>query len=649
MYILKIVFKNKNIPQLIYKTKNIKNIEIGARVKVSIKNTFTTGIIINIYKQKKNNKNINYKIKYIYKLIDKYSLIPINLLKTIIIVSKYYFYPLGVLLFNIIPKYIPTSLHIDNQPYKTFNYKKIYKKYYKYKYIYKKINKFLNRFIIWLFISNKYIQHQKYTIYHFILHKLIKQHKQILILVPTIKNIQFIINNNFQQYQQYLDIWHSKLTNKKKYITWINILKKKTLIIIGTRTAVFLPFVQLSFIIIYNEHDQLYKEKKFLYNIKNIIFIRAKILKIPVILESSTPNILSYYNLKIKKYKLIYIKNTNKHNFPKIQNSILNTNYNPNYNIKLNNQIITTINKHLLNKNNILIIFNKTGYADKLWCIKCKKKITCPICKNDYSFNHNKKIIVCNNCNYSIRKCYICKQNKILFLNKGIDYIYIIIKKIFSDTHIINLNKKNLININLTKIKNSKNKIFISTNIINNINYIKNITLIIFLNIDYLLYSNNHIILESFTQTYYKIIEKLNHTNKNKEIIIQTQYPEHHIWHNLMTHQYKWCLKQYLKIRKLINLPPYIYEIYLYAIHKNIKKIHSFFRYILYIIFLYKNNNIKIIGPFNKNNNYIKNIFSWYITIYHQKEYYLFKLMKYIIQKIKHIPILWKIERNDNF
>ncbi len=646
MFILQIIFASKKIPKLIYKIKHINNIEIGSRVKVPLKNTITTGIIINIYKKNQFQKNIHYNIKYIHKLIDKYSLIPTNLLKTMIIVSKYYFYPLGQLLFNIIPKYKPKYINTTIKDSKPF-INEIPIKYYKYKNIYKKINKSLNKFIVWLFISNIYIKPKKYKIYHLILHKLIKKHKQILILVPTIRNINFIIKKNFLQYEQYLDIWHSKLTKKKKYITWINILKKKKLLIIGTRTAIFLPFIQLSLIIIYNEHDQLYKEKnKFLYNIKNILFIRAKILKIPVILESSTPNILSYYNVKIKKYKLIYLQHSTQNNFSNIKNNIFHENNN--YNNKLNNQLITTIQKHLV-KNNILIILNKIGYANKLWCTICKKKLICPTCNNEYSFNQNKKIIICNKCHYIFKICYICKQKKILFLNKGIDYFYNIINKIFPNTNIININKKTLPKINLKNIINSKKKIFLSTHIINNITNIKNITLIIFLNIDHLLYSNNYITLESFTQTYYQILEKLSITKKKKEIIIQTKYPEHYIWHNLMIHKYNWCLEQYLKMRKLINVPPYIHEIYLHIKHNSIKNISLFLRYIQYIIFLYKDKNLKIIYHSTKIKNNIKNIFILNITLTHKNEYYLYKITKYIINKIQNIPIYWKIERNDNF
>ncbi len=610
MFTVKIILPIKNIKKLIYYKKTNKNINIGKRVVVSLKNKNLIGIISNICKKKK-----NIKIKKIIKIIDKKKIVNKKWFKLIKICSIYYRIPFNIFLFNLIPKYT----------------KKKYKK--KIKYIQKiskpiKISKKYLKIInnihikkkVWLLITNF---KKRINFYINIIKQNIKNNYQILILVPENYLIKKIKKYIYKKIHINIEIINSKICKKKKIKIWKKILDKKISIILGTRSTIFTPFVNLNLIIIEEEHSKYYKENRnFPYNAKNIALLRSKIENIPIILGSLTPSIKSYYKSKIKKYNIIKIKNP----LYTIKKKILNINNNI-----IKKKIQQILKRCIKKKEKIYILTNINGYS-WLICKYCKLIQKCYLCKIKYVF-YKKKQIICYKCKKKIvlKKCIKCKKNKFYNFGWGTKKIKKHLIKLFPSTKIKIIN---------SKFKKKKNQqIFISHKLIINKNIFKP-NLIIF-NIDNILFSNNYESIEKIIREYNIFIEK-NYINKKQKIIFLTKYPYHYIYKNFLKfNNYENHIKDILKERKLINYPPYVHESSISIEYNNNNNIYKLYKIMNLLLYKYKKINIlkpKLIK---------KKKYFWKIIIFSKLYKHLFFYIEDIKKKIKN-KIKFKIDIDNN-
>ncbi len=590
MLILKIIVPINNIKKLFYKTKYIKNIEIGSRVLVPLKKRKIIGIITKIYNKKKI-KNI--KFKKIIKIIDKKFLLNKYIYKLIYFTSKYYHYSIKKLIFKLIPrnKKLTISKFIKQQ-------KKTKKK--------NKKSKIL--------LLTKYKKSIKIKFIIKIIKKYINNNLQILILTPNIKILHKIYNILYKIYNK-INIIHSKINKKIIINIWEQTKKNKIYIIIGTRSAVFTPFNNLGLIIIFEEHNKLYNEyKTCTYNAKNLSIIRSKIEKSNIILESNNPSIKTLYYIKKKIYKVIKIKKQKKF---KLKNKI-NI-----FNKKNKINIINKIIKNIKNKKKILIITNKIFNKYKIKCNNCKiNKIKCKYCNNKLNIlnKYKNKCIYCKRFNITKKICYKCNNSLKIKKNKFYKYV-----------------KKNFSNI-FNKNNNIKFKKFIK--ISNNLNnYNKNIKIIIINNIDEYLISENYKSIEIFIQKYFIFLEK--NYNIEKKIIFITKYPNHYIFKQIKHKNYQQIILDIIKERKIIKYPPYSYEcIIRFEENKNFLKL---WKNIKYIFKKYKN---IIINNFSKNKNHYFYKYKWNLIIHSKLQKYLHIFIKKIIINIKIYNIKYLIEIN---
>ncbi len=563
MFTVKIILPIKNIKKLIYYKKTNKNLNIGKRAIVPLRNKNIIGIISNICKKK---KKIN--IKKIIKIIDKKKIVNKKWFKLIKICSQYYKISFNKFLFSLIPKYTKKKYKKKIKHIKKKNiYTNINKKYKKI------INKIYTKKKIWLLMT---IFKKRINFYINIIKKNIKHKKQILILVPENYLIKKIKKKIYKKININIEIINSKICKKKKIKIWKKILENKIFIILGTRSAIFTPFKKLNLIIIEDEHSKYYKENKFFtYNSKNIALLRSKIENIPIILCSSTPSIKSFYQSKIKKYNFIKIYQKKY----KIKKKIFNIN---NYIIK--KKIKKNIKKYIKNKKNIYILVNINGYS-WLICKYCKTIQKCYLCKNKYVLYKKKNKIICYQCRKKkvLKKCIKCKKNKFYKFGLGT-------KKI--KQYLIKLFPKKKISIIKSNFKNKKQQILISHKLITNKNIPK--PNLIILNIDNMLYSNNYETIEKFIRNYNIFIEK-NYINKKQKIIFLTKFPQHYIFKNLLKfNNYKENIKNILYERKLINYPPYVHESSISIEYNNNNNIYKLYKIMKFLLKKHKKIDISI-------------------------------------------------------
>ena len=138
--------------------------------------------------------------------------------------------------------------------------------------------------------------------------KIIKKKEQALVLLPEI----FLTNDFKSRFEEFFGfepaIWHSKITPKQKRLIWKGVISNKIKVLIGARSALFLPFKNLGLVIVDEEHDASYKQDEgVIYNARDMAISRANFEKIPIHLVTSVPSIETYNNISKKKYRHVKI------------------------------------------------------------------------------------------------------------------------------------------------------------------------------------------------------------------------------------------------------------------------------------------------------------------------------------------------------
>lgn len=254
---------------------------------------------------------------------------------------------------------------------------------------------------------------------------LVEQNKQVLILVPEIGLTPQTIAEFERFFGADCSVYHSGLTPNQRTRQWQKVRKGEIKIMIGTRSAVFLPFKNLGTIIMDEEHDASFKqEEHFRYHARSVAIMLAKMQNIPVLLGSATPALETYYHALQKKYQLYTLdERTGVATKPSIHLVDMAAQKRQNLApLSLCAELTERIQKTLEQKNQILILINRRGFARSFFCLSCEQSARCPNCSVNLVYHSPMDNLRCHYCDYKIqlpKTCSRCGGHEITLLGLG--------------------------------------------------------------------------------------------------------------------------------------------------------------------------------------------------------------------------------------
>lgn len=479
---------------------------------------------------------------------------------------------------------------------------------------------------------------------------------QALFLVPEIALTTQLISRFNNQFKCDVAIWHSDISNAKKRDIWQGVNEGKIKVIIGARSALFLPFNDLKLIIVDEEHDGSYKQTdNGCYNARDMAVLRAKILNIPIILGTATPSLETLVNVENNKYKRVFLENRfGNAIFPDVKLIDLR-------NEKLSkNSIISSylkekMQEHLKQKNQILLFLNKRGYSPLVLCRECGFKYSCPHC-SCYLTNHkNKNKLICHQCGYvvsfSSTICPSCGRDSIISFGFGVEKIAEEVKNLFPDKNVAIITSDTVQNINQTKqvlddILNKRIDIIVGTQIITKGYHFPDLTLLGVLDADASLFGGQFKAMEKTYQLLTQVIGRVGRGEKQGEAIIQTYSPENMVMKALVENDKNTIIEFDKENRQLIGLPPYGKMAVIILSGTSEEKVYKAAKDVLKIIPI--DDNVEVLGPapvflYKYNDN-----FRFKIIVKTKNNINLQKLLRYVLEKINLGNVRIKIDVNPN-
>lgn len=495
----------------------------------------------------------------------------------------------------------------------------------------------------------------KTEVYLQVIEEILKKGKQVLFLIPEINLIPQTTDRLRKRFRVPIDTLHSGISNKEKFNIWLRISQGHTAIVIGTRSALFAPFVKLGVIIIDEEHDNSYKQQhKWNYHARNLAIFLAQTENIPVILGSATPSIETLHNVKIGKYYQLNLNNKATSYKNSIVQQLIDL---KGMKLKgcLTSILIQKIDQHLHDNNQVLLFLNRRGYAPLIVCHKCGWIAECNHCNKYYTLHYQYQYrLLCHKCNSKKNipnQCPKCNSIQILPFGVGTEQLEQQLSCLFPHVPVSRIDRdtthlKGSLETHLDNINRGGARILIGTQMLAKGHHFPNITLVALLNVDGALFSLDFRATENFAQLYIQVSGRTGRSRKRSEVVLQTYYPEHPILETLLHKGYYAFAKQVLIERKLLFLPPWTKHAIFKAEDTN-NKYASKFLYQLRDILennRYKDEFLCVIGPMPALQSKIKGYWRWQLLVQHSSYKILHIILKNSLIAINNLTISNKIK-----
>ena len=387
---------------------------------------------------------------------------------------------------------------------------------------------------------------------------------QALVLVPEI-NLTPQTVARFQRYfGERILVWHSALNDSERLSAWLKIRNGEPVILIGTRSAVLLPFTSLKTLIVDEEHDSSYKQGEgFRYSGRDVAVYRAYLNHCPVILGSATPSLESYHNALGGKYQLIRLEErAGKALAPSI--NLLDIRSRP-LEGGLSRPVLQALRQTLDSGNQALVFVNRRGFAPVMMCFDCGHMVECPRCDTRLTYHRRDRAMRCHHCDYqapATETCPKCKSDAFKPVGQGTEQTEDILAASFPDTPIVRVDRdstqrKGSIQSILKQVNSGKPCILVGTQMLAKGHDFPNVTLVIVINADGGLFSVDFRAPEQLVQTLLQVSGRAGRGSKSGKVVVQTCHSDHPLLKTLCHGRYLEMADQLLEEREAGQFPPF--------------------------------------------------------------------------------------------
>ncbi|WP_421497766.1 replication restart helicase PriA [Flavobacterium columnare] len=427
----------------------------------------------------------------------------------------------------------------------------------------------------------------KTEVYIKIIEHYLKQEKQVLYLLPEIALTTQLVQRLTKHFGNKIAVYHSRYSNNERVEVWNHILidSEKAQVIIGARSALFLPFQQLGLIIVDEEHEQTFKQVDPAprYHARDASIVFAHQLKAKVVLGSATPSLESYYNSQKGKYGLVEL-------FERFGNAVLpeiilvdlkDSYFRKRMTGHFSQILIDKMQEALYNEEQIILFQNRRGYSPVLECMTCGHIPECPHCDVSLTYHKFKNQLRCHYCGYNIAKptnCHVCSSIDLTSKGFGTEQIEMELASLFPSKNIKRMDQdttrgKHSFERLIYSFKNREIDILVGTQMLAKGLDFDNVSLVGVLNADNMLYFPDFRAFERSYQMMTQVAGRAGRSEKKGKVVIQSYNPMHNTIQQVTDHNYLGMYKEQLYERHIYKYPPFYKLIRLTLKHKEFEKL----------------------------------------------------------------------------
>jgi len=421
----------------------------------------------------------------------------------------------------------------------------------------------------------------KTQLYIKLIEKAIASGGQVLFLLPEIALTTQIVERIKRYFGDKIGVYHSKFNDNERVEIWNKVLNGSYQVVLGARSAVFLPFKELKLIVVDEEHESSYKQHEPAprYQARDAAVFLAQLHQTKIVLGSATPSIESFYNAATDKYGLVVLNER----FGGVQLplqevvSIAEETKRKKMTSYFTSVLIDDISLALEKEEQVILFQNRRGYATILICATCGYAPKCVNCDVSLTFHKTSGKLHCHYCGYhqsSINICPACGSVHIEQKGFGTERIEEELSLIFPDVKIARLDldstrTKNGMQQIISDFQDKKTQILIGTQMVAKGLDFDNVSLIGVINADTLLNYPDFRAFERSYQLLAQVAGRAGRRDKQGKVCIQAYDDSHRIIKQVIANDYAQMYADEMEERKQFNYPPFSRLIFINVKHKD--------------------------------------------------------------------------------
>lgn len=423
----------------------------------------------------------------------------------------------------------------------------------------------------------------KTEVYVKLIEECLEKGLQALYLLPEIALTTQLISRLQEYFGEKIAVYHSKYNVQERVEVWQNVLqaKPKAQLVIGARSAMYLPFIKLGLVIVDEEHESSFKQfdPAPRYHARDAAIVLGNLHNANVLLGSATPSVETYHNAKTGKYG--YTEITRRYGnvlMPEIELvDIKEATRKKRMKGHFSERLLLEMQETLIEGNQIILFQNRRGFAPLLECLTCGHTPQCPNCDVSLTYHQFKNQLRCHYCSHHTalpESCFACGSADLDTKGFGTEQIEKEVIGLFPDAKVGRMDLdttrgKHGYEKIITAFEQQELDILVGTQMLTKGLDFRNVNLVGVMNADSLLNFPDYRAHERTYQLLTQVSGRAGRTKKRGKVIIQTYNPYHQILKQVTTSDYQGMYTEQLYEREQFKYPPVNRIIKVTFKHKN--------------------------------------------------------------------------------
>ena len=391
--------------------------------------------------------------------------------------------------------------------------------------------------------------------------------RQVLVLLPEIALTAQWLKRFEDRFGAVPASWHSDLTSLERRETWRGIANGRVKVVVGARSALFLPFPNLGLIVVDEEHDGSFKQEDGVtYNARDMAVVRARLVSAPIVLASATPSLESVTNVTAGRYDALHLPA--RHGGQQLA-SLFAVDLRRNPPARghwLSPPVVEAMKQTLEAGEQVLLFLNRRGYAPITLCRACGRGLECPQCSAWLVEHRFRRTLVCHHCGHSERPALACKHcgatDQFVACGPGVERLAEEAHALFPGSRLELFTSDTLVSRHeaaaaVERMIAGEIDILIGTQMAAKGHHFPNLTLVVVVDADLGLNGGDLRAAERTFQLLYQVAGRAGREDRPGRALVQTHMPEHPVMQALVANNRDRFVAAELADRAAAGMPPY--------------------------------------------------------------------------------------------
>ena len=421
----------------------------------------------------------------------------------------------------------------------------------------------------------------KTEIYIHLIRQALEKKQQVLYLLPEIALTVQIMQRLQHVFGNRLGIYHSKYSDAERVEIWQKQLSKNPYdVILGARSAVFLPFQNLGLVIVDEEHETSYKQQDPMprYHARSTAIVLAQMFGAKTLLGTATPSVETYYNAKTGKYGLVELFQRYKGiELPEIQVvDVKDLQHRKMMNGPFSPYLLNKVREALEHGEQAILFQNRRGYAPVIECKQCGWVPHCQHCDVSLTLHRNLNQLTCHYCGYTYQvptECPACGCHELRTKGYGTEKIEAEVQDIFPEARIARMDldttrSRSAYERIISDFASGRTNLLIGTQMISKGLDFDKVSVVGILNADSMLNYPDFRAYEHAFMMMAQVSGRAGRKGKRGLVVLQTKSPDLPIIQQVVRNDYAAHYQSLIAERQQFHYPPYYRLVYVYLKHK---------------------------------------------------------------------------------